>query len=68
MKLGEVLFCLAHPIAATGAKLRQKGVSLDWEGPPAGATIEDFPDLSIQEAAALIAASRQGEGGGGVQL
>ena len=54
-------------MAEPKAKRRQIEVAVEMGGPPAGSTIEDFPNLSIQEAAALIAVARQTEGGG-VQL
>lgn len=68
MKPGEILFYITHPFPAVKAKLRQVEVFAEWGGPPAGTTIEDFPNLSIQGAAALIAVARRDEGGGGVQL
>lgn len=66
----EALFCVTHPKAAVEAKLRQTEVAIEAGGPPAGSTIEEFPELPVSQAAALIHAARQTEKGigGGVQL
>ncbi len=56
--LEETIFCLTHPLAAINTKLRQIGVSIEAAGPPAGTTIEEFPNLPIHVAAALIDTAR----------
>jgi len=74
MSLKETLFCITHPKAAVEAKLRQIETSIEVAGPPAGSTIEEFPELPISRAAALIDEARQKEKNkesaqkGGVQL
>ena len=73
MRLKETLFCIAHPKAAVEAKRRQIEVAIEVAGPPVGSTIEEFPELPVSQAAALIHAARQRDKGkqyiqkGGVQ-
>ena len=67
--LKEALFVVTHPKASLEAKLRQVEVAIEAGGPPAGSTIEEFPELPISEAATLISAAKKKENpGGGVQL
>ena len=74
MNVKETLFCITHPKAALEAKLRQTEVSIEVAGPPAGSTIEEFPELPISQAAGLIHVAIQKEKvksdsqKGGVQL
>jgi len=70
----ERLFCLTHPKAAVEAKLRQIETSIEATDPPADSTFEEFPELPVSQAAALIHKARQKEKSrepdqrGGVQL
>lgn len=69
MSIKDTLFIITHPLAAAEARIRQAQVAIEVGGPPAGSTIEDFPELPVSEAAALINMAREAErGGGGVQL
>jgi len=67
--LKEALFVVTHPKASLEVKLRQVEVAIGAGGPPASSTIEEFPELPISEAAALIGSARRKENPrGGVQL
>ena len=54
--LSNVIFALMHPIETVRAKARQVMVSVGYEDPPFTSTIEDFPDLSLRDAASAIRA------------
>jgi len=58
-KIGDGLFALTHPIEATRAKIRQVNVAIEAELPPHTQTIEEFPDLSLKDAAMAIRRTRQ---------
>ena len=59
-RIENVLFCITHPAKAAGAKLRQAEVACDLALPPhLGTTIEEFPKLSVKQAAELITAARK---------
>ena len=61
MSIKETLFCITHPKAVLEAKLRQTEVKIEVAGPPVGSTIEEFPELPISQAVALIHKARQKE-------
>lgn len=69
MSLRETLFCFGHPMKAIETKTRQIGVAIEAEPSPVGSTIEEFPNLPISKAAALVnhEKTRQHRGGG-IQL
>jgi hypothetical protein len=65
--LAEVAFWITHPFSAARAKSRQIGVKIEHEAPPPGSTIEEFPQLPLPQAAALLNLAREPKGSG-VQL
>ena len=67
MGKADIIFCLTHLKEAFEAWSRQNEVALEITSPPAGSTFEEFPELPLSEAAALIRASKPYEKGG-VQL
>jgi len=67
MNFQETIFYITHPRAAIDAKLQQIVVGADMESPPPGSTIEEFPNLKVYQASALLHAARK-LNGGGVQL
>ena len=50
----DYLFIAAHPIACIKAARRQAMVAVEHEAPPAASTIEEFPNLSVVQAARLM--------------
>jgi len=70
IRLNEVFFYVLHPIKAIEAKLRQIGVATEIPAPPTGSTIEDFPNLPVSQAAALLSFARKSHTSkrGGIQL
>ena len=62
MASGEVpdwLYALQHPIKSARAKTRQIEVAIEHAHPPAGSTIEEFPELSLQEAVQALQSKEQ---------
>lgn len=57
----ETLFIVTHLKASLEAKMRQIEVAIEAGGPPAGSTIEEFPELPISQAAKLISEARRRE-------
>lgn len=49
--LGQIIF---HPLESLLTKIRQIQISVDMAQAPVGCNIEEFPKLSISEAAALL--------------
>lgn len=56
----EILWAILHPGKALQARIRQVEVSIEHAQPPVDSTFEDFPNLSVKEAARLI--KNQGSG------
>lgn len=52
--LKNIFYATTHPIKAIATKGRQVSVSIEHSLPPPGATIEEFPELSLKEAAELL--------------
>lgn len=50
----DVLFVATHPILSLRTRLRQVCVAIERGAPPFGSTIEDFPDLTLADAARLM--------------
>jgi hypothetical protein len=67
MNFQETIFYITHPKFAIEAKLRQIGVGADLELPPSGTTLEEFPNLKVYQASALIHAAHK-ISSSGVQL
>ena len=71
MSLKEIGFIITHPIAAAEAKLFQADVASNQESAPNGSSAEEFSQLPVSEAAALLHTARSQSGvdnRGGVQL
>lgn len=47
----NILFIISHPLNALRARIRQIEVGIEYSAPPAGETIEGFPELTVQNAA-----------------
>jgi len=62
--IADALFIATHPILSLKAKVRQVGVAIERQSPPPGSSIEEFPLLSLAEAARIFQAV--GSCGGGV--
>ena len=54
MSKEDFLFSIFHPIGAIRARVRQVGVAIEHASPPPGSSIEDYPNLSVKEAARLL--------------
>lgn len=52
--LYEAAYVVTHPILSLRTKMRQDAVGLDLEAPPHTSTWEEFPELSISQAAKAI--------------
>jgi len=63
-KFKSVLFIATHPVLTARAKLRQIAVSIEHEAPPHTSTWEEFPKLSVYEAAKALRAAKGGLGRG----
>lgn len=50
----NIFFILTHPIQSLRTKTRQIEVAIEHSMPPQGSTIEEFPELPIEEAARLL--------------
>jgi len=50
----DYLFIATHPIACIKAARRQAMVAVEHEAPPFASTIEEFPNLSVVQAARLM--------------
>lgn len=50
----NLFFCLRHPLKAAATKLGQIEVGLEYVPPPHTTTPEEFPNMSVQQAAGLI--------------
>lgn len=68
MNLREIGFCLRHPVQAAAAKRRQIAASVEIAAPPHTATWEEFPEMSIGEAARAMQEARPTEERGDVPL
>ena len=58
-KFNSVLFITTHPVLSAKAKLRQIMVSIEHEAPPHTSTWEEFPNLSVYEAAKALRAAEE---------
>ncbi len=63
-KFSNVLFVSTHPVLSTRAKLRQVAVSIEHQAPPHTSTWEEFPKLSVYEAAKALRTAEEKLGGG----
>ena len=63
-KFSSVTFVATHPVLSARAKLRQIAVSIEHQAPPHTSTWEEFPKLSVYEAAKALKAAEErfGEG------
>lgn len=68
MRLHELATIVIHPGEALRAKARQIEVSCELAQPPMGSTIEEFPNLTLSEAIALLATQKETTLTGGVPL
>jgi len=60
----DAFFIATHPILSIKAKVRQVFVAMEHEAPPHTSTIEEFPELSLADAArAMKAAGEEVPGG-----
>lgn len=60
----NVLFAITHPIVSLRVKERQISVACDFGMAPEGSSQEDFPELSLSEAAGLLGLVHQKAEGG----
>jgi hypothetical protein len=58
----NILYILNHPLDALKAKERQIGVAIEHKPAPSGSTMEEFPQLPVQEAAKLLGSESKGTG------
>jgi hypothetical protein len=65
-RIKNTLFVLAHPVKAVRTKSRQIAVSIEAAQPPSTSTWEEFPNLSIREAAETMRPARSPIYGSGV--
>ncbi len=63
-KLCSVLFVATHPVLSARAKLRQIEVSIEHQASPHTSTWEEFPKLSVYEAAKALRAAEERVRGG----
>jgi hypothetical protein len=63
-KFNSVLFIATHPVLSARAKLRQIAVSIEHQAPPHTSTWEEFPNLSVYEAAKALRDTEERLGGG----
>lgn len=63
-KFREVMFLATHPLLTARAKLRQLSVSIEHPGLPHTSTWEEFPELSVYEAAKVLRAAEKKPRGG----
>lgn len=62
----DYLFIATHPIACIKAAARQAMVAIEHEGPPASSTIEEFPNLTVVQAARMMMEEQRALFAGGV--
>jgi len=53
-EIKNIIYATIHPIKAAETKARQIAVSIEHSSPPLGSTIEEFPELSLKDAAELL--------------
>lgn len=58
----NIFFILAHPIDTLKVKVRQLAVSIEHASPPTSSSFEEFPGLSVQEAAKLMGLTKSSTG------
>lgn len=58
-KMKDTLFIATHPILALRAKFRQMTVSIEYGAPPHTSTWEEFPELTLADAARAIKAAEK---------
>ena len=63
-KIENALFVATHPVLSLRAKVRQLFVAIEHEAPPQGITFEEFPELSLADAARAIMAAEENSRGG----
>ncbi|OGM81795.1 hypothetical protein A2361_00310 [Candidatus Woesebacteria bacterium RIFOXYB1_FULL_40_26] len=63
-RVKDAFFIATHPILSIKAKVRQVFVAIEHEAPPQGITFEEFPELSLADAARAIMAAGEKETGG----
>lgn len=62
----DYLFIATHPIACIRAASRQAMVAMEHEASPASSTIEEFPNLTVVQAARLMVDEQKALFAGGV--
>jgi len=63
-KFSKVLFLSTHPVLSAKTKLRQIAVSIEHQAPPHTSTWEEFPKLSVYEAAKILRTAEEKLRGG----